>query len=633
MYNTKGPDYNAVPGDFTKSNIDFKPVTAPPTYLFNIAYGNRFLNNKLGLLIADNFQNQYYGNNSQLKPTVGDPKNNYLPSTTDIINRTFSNQELNNGLVVHADYKINDRNTISADNVLLYTYFSQALLSIDTTLAGGDAGRTIVGGKPIPGTGSVHENLQSTTNHQLLENFKLQGKHILSNHFLLDWTGVFSDATKKAPDFAGYTINKLIKYDSVANKFNSTPYYYDGGNRIWQHNQDKDYDALLNLTYKARLKEESVLELKIGGLYRHKERNNFQNEYILFAPGGDNAIGSRQQFTDIYSVRDSVINPNGSAGYDLNNYHAFENIKAGFAQFKIVSERLDVVGGVRLENTDQGYHFLQFEQDAPDNVSKTYSDILPSLMIKYKINAKTNLRASYFKSLSRPGYYEILPISQPQDAGGNTSKGNPELQHTTADNFDLRYEFFPKANQQFFIGGFYKKLQNPIENIFLGTTTSEPSNAKEATIYGGEIIYNRYFGDFGINANYAYTHSDVNGSKLDPKTGDTTYQHRPLQGQPENEFNLALEYKNDKAKFFIQVAYQYNGRTLYRVNPDLGYDYYQQPQSFVSLSADKGFGKHFTLFGKFNNLLNTATVIKTYNLTTGNDMTKASGIIGIRYSR
>jgi hypothetical protein len=71
---------------------------------------------------------------------------------------------------------------------------------------------------------------------------------------------------------------------------------------------------------------------------------------------------------------------------------------------------------------------------------------------------------------------------------------------------------------------------------------------------------------------------------------------------------------------------------LYRVNPDLGYDYYQQAQSFLSLSVDKGINKHFTLFGKFNNLLNTATVIKTYNLTTGNDMTKASGIIGIRYA-
>jgi TonB-dependent receptor len=632
VYDTKGPNYAATAKDFSVTNLDFKQVTAPPTSLFNITYGNRFFNNKLGILIADNFQNQYYGNNSQLNQTVANPQNNYLPVETDIANRFFSNQQLNNGLVLHADYAINSKNKISVDNVLLYSYFSQSYLSIDTTLVGGDAGRTLYRGKPVPGTGSIHEDNTSSTNHQLLENLKLEGKHIITDHLLVDWTGVISDATKKAPDRADYTTNKRISYDSVSNKFTSTPYYYDGGTRIWQRNEDKDYNALVNITYKTKLGN-STGEFKIGGLYRHKERDNFQNQYIQFAVGGDNSIGSRQQFTTIYNARDSIINPNGSAGYDLNNYHAFENITAGFAQFKIVSTKLDIVGGVRIENTDQGYHFLQFEQDAPDHVSKSYSDFLPSLQVKYKINDKTNLRLSYFKSLSRPGYYEILPISQPQDAGGNTGQGNPALQHTTADNFDLRYELFPKADQQLFIGGFYKRLVNPIEDAFISTTTYEPVNSNDATIYGGEIIYNRYFGNFGINANYAYTHSDVNGRKLDPRTGDTTYQHRALQGQPENEFNLALEYKNDKAKFFIQVAYQYNGRTLYRVNPDLGYDYYQQPQSFLSLSVDKGISKHFTLFGKFNNLLNTATVIKTYNLTTGNDMNNASGLIGIRYSR
>ena len=46
-----------------------------------------------------------------------------------------------------------------------------------------------------------------------------------------------------------------------------------------------------------------------------------------------------------------------------------------------------------------------------------------------------------------------------------------------------------------------------------------PVNSNPATIYGGEIIYNRYFGNIGINANYAYTYSDVNGQKKDPTTG------------------------------------------------------------------------------------------------------------------
>lgn len=632
VYDTKGPTYAAMPSDFSKSNIDFKQRSALPTGILGFTYGNRFLKNKLGLLIADNYQNQFYGSNSQLNPAVGDPKNNYLPINTDIINRTFSNQQLNNGLVVHTDYAINDRNKISADNVLIYSYFAQAVTSIDTTLTGGDAGRTLVNNKPVPGTGSIHEDFQSTTNHQILENFKLDGKHILSEHILLDWAGVFSDAKKEAPDRASYTLNKRIAYDSVSNTFQNTPYYYDGGNRIWQHNEDKDYDGILNLTYKSQL-EKVLLEIKAGGLYRHKERNNYQNEYVLFAPGGDNSIGSRQQFYDIYSVRDSIINPNGTSGYDLNNYHASEDITAGYAQFKITSARLDIIGGVRVENTSQGYHFLQFELDAPNNVVKSYSDLLPSLNLKYKLYDQTNIRASYFKSISRPGYYELLPIAQPPNTDGTQEIGNPALEHTTADNFDVRYEHFPTPDQQLFIGGFYKQLQNPIELSFdSNLDTFTPQNASAATIYGGEIIYNRFFGNIGINGNYAYTHSDVNGKKIDPNTGQQTYQHRPLQGQPDHELNLSLEYKDDHKKLFVQLSYQYNGRTLYRINPDVGYDYYQHPQSFLSLSADKVLNRHFTLFGKFNNLLNTPTTIYIDQLLTGRGISKASGLIGIRYS-
>ncbi len=630
-YDKIGPTYVPLPSDFSRSNLDFKNITAPPNTLFGFTYGKRFFNNKLGILVADNYQNQYFGDNSQLNPAAEDPNNGFKPYLTDIENRTYSNHQINNGLVLHADYNFDNRNKIILDNVLLYTYFAQAFLSTDTTIVGGDAPRTIYMGKPVPGTGSIHQDNTSSTYQQFLENLKIQGKHILTDHLLLDWTGVLSDAANKAPDRAEYTTNKRISYepDSV-NKFVSTPYYYDGSTRIWQHNEDKDYDGLLNLTYKTKLGK-NILELKAGGLYRHKERNNYQNQYILFAPGGNNNIGSRQQFVNIYSVRDSVINPNGTAGYDLNNYHVFEDITAAFGEFKLTVDKLDIVGGVRLENTSQGYHFLQFEQDAPDNVTKSYADILPSLNLKYRLNEQTNVRASYYASISRPGYYEIIPVTQPAGNDGTSDKGNAFLQHTTSNNFDLRYEFFPKPDQELFIGGFYKNLQNPIEYQFVDSYTYEPVNSPQATVYGAEATYTKFFGNFGITGNYSRTFSNVAGTYKDPATGNTVTQDRPLQGQADDELNLSFEYKNAVKKLFVQLAFQYTGKTLYRINQDLGGDYYQQPQSFLSLSADKAIGKHFTIFGKFNNLLNTATIIKIDGLVNGHDLTQPSGLVGIRY--
>lgn len=635
VYDRIGATYKATPADFSVSNLDFYDKNASPSALFGLTVGNRFFNKKLGVLIAETYQNQFFGSNSESNPTVPNPQNNFEPYITSIANRYFSNHQQNNGTNLHLDYKFNDKNKLILNNVYLHSQFNQAFYSEDTTLIGGDAGRSLYRGKPVPGTGSVHNAYRSTNNYQNLENLKLEGQHILSKHFLFDWAGVYSLATNKSPDRAQFNTNVRISYDSVSNTLNRTPEYYDGGNRIWQSNKDQDYDGLFNLTYKSNLKQHP-LELKAGGLYRHKQKENLQNEYIQFALGGANSIGSRQQFSTIYAARDSILNPNGTTGYDKNNFNAYENITAGYGEFKYSLRKLDIFGGIRVENTEQGYHYKQLVLDAVDHVKKTYIDILPSLHFKYRLNAKTNIRLSYFKSLSRPNYYEIIPYNR-LGINGDTQVGNPDLLHTTADNLDLRYEFFPKPDEQFFVGAFYKNLQNPIENAFVSSGSQlvfKPTNsASNATIYGVEVVYSRQFKNVGLSGNYAYVNSKVLAPKIDPFTNvRDKLQSRPLQGQAKHELNLSVDYNNPKKNYYLQLAYQYLGKTLSEVYPNYGYDYYQQPQSIVSASADKKIGKHFTLFGKFNNLLNAPKIIELNNLLTGKDVTKSSGIIGIRYT-
>ena len=64
--------------------------------------------------------------------------------------------------------------------------------------------------------------------------------------------------------------------------------------------------------------------------------------------------------------------------------------------------------------------------------------------------------------------------------------GNPNLKRTTADNFDLRYEYFPKGLDQLLAGVFYKRLNNPIEYALedVGTNTYyTPDNFGKASNY------------------------------------------------------------------------------------------------------------------------------------------------------
>ncbi|NLR82946.1 TonB-dependent receptor [Chitinophaga eiseniae] len=625
VFDKYGPSYVAKPGDFSRSNLDFKEKTAPPNTMAGITFGRRFMKRKLGILIADNFQQQYYGTNSEFNIVAPDNQNHFKPGITDVANRTYSTLQLNNGLTAHVDYNINDRNKLSLNNVFLYSKLVQSRLSIDTSITGGNGGR--VG----PGTGSIFNDNRSLTNNQYLENLKLEGKHILTKHLLFDWAGVYSSAVKRSPDRADISIDHKVNAD-----FTSTPYYFDGISRIWQHNSDKNNQVQGNLTYKEDMGQ-SLLELKVGGLYRHKIRDNAQDQYQLRPLLG--AGNTKQPFTDIYSAQWEVYNPKGTADYDVNAYHAFENISAGYGQAKLSFQRVEVMGGLRMEATSQGFDYANYIATLANNVRIKYRDLLPSAMVKFKLSNTTNLRASYYKSISRPNYFELVPYTI---LGTDFNQmGNPNLKHTVANNYDVRYEWYPKDDEQLFIGGFYKDLTNPIENVLQslsgGDLVYQPQNAAaRAKIGGAELAFTRFWGNIGVTGNYTYIYSDVYAPKIDPlaPTVDkrVVYQHRPLQGQANNVLNLSLEYRNTVKHLFAQLAYQYVGKTLSDLYFNTDYDYYQQPQSFLSLSADKTFNRHFTLFAKLNNLLNTPTVIRINGITVGKDIYNANFNIGLRYS-
>jgi len=623
-----GPGYKASPGYFSRSNLDFTKKNGPLTSLLGFTYGKRFFNNKLGFIVSDSYQNQYYGTNSEFNIAAPDPQNNNKPVINDVANRTYSTQQLNNGLSAHVDYRFDDKNKISLDNVFLYTYIAQARLSIDTSIRGGNGGR--VG----PGTGTVFNDNRSDIQNQYVENLKLSGKHIVASHFTFDWAGIYSNATANLPDRADLSINHLINPD-----FTSTPNYFNNVSRIWEKNGNKDLSALANLSYKTKIGENNSFELKAGGLYRHSTRFVIQNEYTLKAAPEPNGVKS--PFTDIYSSNWIVYDVTGSLTSDKANYTAYENISAGYGEFKLQLNKLDIIGGVRVEGTQQGYDTHPVVLDVQSSAKKTYTDILPSLQLKYKLTEKSNLRASYFQSISRPALYELVPTSTRGESTDVT--GNPFVLHSEAKNYDLRYELFPKDEEQFFIGGFYKEIKNPIEFQLLtlnsGQAVTTPQNFGTAKVEGAEMVYSRYFGNLGISANYTYTYSNIKTPKgFITKTAqgqDTSInrlQSRPLQGQTGDVLNLSLLYKNDKQKVFVQLSYTYTSRTLTYTYTGYGYDYYQQPQSFLSLSGEKGLSRHFTLTAKVNNILNTPTTVKIGNLVQARDLYNINFNAGLRYS-
>jgi outer membrane receptor protein involved in Fe transport len=98
--------------------------------------------------------------------------------------------------------------------------------------------------------------------------------------------------------------------------------------------------------------------------------------------------------------------------------------------------------------------------------------------------------------------------------------------------------------------------------------------------------------------------------------------------------NASLLYKDVKHGAFAQLSYEYQGKTLTFTSVYYQSDYYQRPLNTLAFSIEKDIQKHFTVFGKFNNLLNTRTVQYVQNrLQVSSDAFKATYSIGIRYDR
>jgi len=598
-----GAGYEAKPSDFGVSQLEYKNQNMPVNSLMSISIGNRVLNNKLGIIVAGSYQNIHRGTNSVFyvpdEPAALPYPNTYQFQELQL--RQFSNQQKRLGLFAKLDYFVNKKSRISLSN--FFTQLSEWQHRHYYNPLGTGAGLA---------TNDVHDRSKYTV--QNIYNSTLSGEHFLfDDQWKLNWSLAYSKATSNTPAWSD--MNVRYRYNNqVLQSQELLPV-----TQRWTNNNDEDKTAYLNVTRSVS----RTLELMAGGLARFKTRDNIYTEYELGTLLTDGS-GNYQAYTSIdkatfnfLPASNAFANPS-----DPNNYTAKENIIAYYLQGKYnPTERLQILGGVRTENTYQEYHSqLSIYKEGRDG-KITYADYLPSLHVKYELSEKQNLRLSYYAAISRPNYFEFIPTEISGDVF--TEAGNYNIKHTTADNYDLRYELFPGGNNQVLAGVFYKRLINPIEYGFVPVTVSTsnviPQNYGPATNYGFEFVTTKYVGVWGVSANYTYTNSSIVQQKKYKETvtntdGSTSIvnslvdQRRPLQGQSNHIANVSFLYKNSNIGFDAQLSWVYTGRRINIVSPYKDLDYWQRGFSQIDFSAEKRVFKKFNVFTKITNLLDAALI-------------------------
>lgn len=603
-----GKDYIATPYDFTYKNFDYKTKKLPLNGIAGFSIGNRFFKKRFGIIVAGSYQNLYRGSNSTWIKPENQPQPGNIPSFDDVFTRQYNTQQTRYGLHTKLDYIFNPRNKISLYNLYVKMDEIQNRETIDTSLSIGRSG---------VGTGNTYLLYRSRMQNQSIYNSTLQGDHKFLKYFKLNWSGVYSLAKSATPDWSEYQTVQVVGFDINKNQ-NSTPQvlnipFY----RIWTRNSDRDWAGYLNLSFNHKLLGQD-LTLAAGGLYRSKLRDNLYNEWDLIpktsstgqpVPYDGVLTPDKFQFNGTTAAQGNPVNP--------LTYTATEKILAYYGQATIVFfNKLTILGGVRVEQTEQGWTTAQDPKIAYGAIGVVpYTDFLPSAHLKYALTKNQNLRASYFTGINRPGFFEYVPFHINDD--NFSLSGNPTLKHATSKNYDFRYEYFPTAFDQLLLGAFYKEITNPIEMAveFTGTSSAalKPNNFGIATNYGFELGLTKYWGHVGFSGNYTYTDSKITTSKLfynSSYIAEKTTQTRPLQGQSPHIANASLLYKNQRIGLDAQLACVYTGRKITFVSPYKDLDYWQRRTIQLDFSVEKKMFKHFVIYCKINNLLNTPVIVE-----------------------
>ena len=617
-YEVNGPEYKTTISDFASGPTQIARQSMPaPNFVGGLSIGNRFWKDRIGVMLAGSIQNTFRGTErtyNSVKMASGEQAM-YIYS---LQHRYYSIHDLTAGVHAKVDLQL-ENNKFEWYNMYVRTNSKGVRYnnSVNTEYISSDSY-------------TQDDETRSLSQTQSIFATHIKGTHHLTKDFTVDWAGIFSQAKSEDPDRVYLSLTNTIQsadgvdgslWSGNKNIIKTMPKNME---RRFQHNTDKDWAGYINLTYNTQLGNDINALWKAGAQYRRKERGNRYYSYN-FTPTDISQKLDGNGFDQFAAIDWTCKTPYSQASQ--LNYDSKEHIGAAYIMTTLKSRWGELNAGLRAEHTNQIYTMLQKFRNMGQVGEQSYWDWLPSASLKWTPTKKMNVRLSYYRSINRPGFYEIVPY---QIMGEEyQEKGNPNLKRARIDNVDLRWEWFPSATEQVLAGVFYKYLQDPIEQVFvaadgkLGSGADAyymPDNLGNAKNYGFEIDVVKYIRHFGIKANYTYTHSRITTSKREYKEGSADYktgvtQTRPLVNQAPHTANLSLLYKDTNYGWNAQLAASYTGTKLALVSPFKDADQWDKAMFGLDFSMEKKFPCGVSVFLKANNLLDAKRerYLKTVN--------------------
>ncbi|GAA0731209.1 TonB-dependent receptor domain-containing protein [Sphingomonas japonica] len=403
--------------------------------------------------------------------------------------------------------------------------------------------------------------------------------------FDLDLRGAYANTKRKSPyeRFFRYTYNVLVgDYTNNLTNNSATVAFSDLNEDIWSGNADvsDEFDFGRPVTLSA------------GYAYTDTDR---QSSFFSFQYLANNLDLAQQQLRPDYLLSDFSIQQNGivlsntstfgGAAGNAPLYEAELTVNAGYVQAE--AELLDGVrltAGVRYEDATETVNpdpTGTGTDITPTSIANDY--FLPAATMTWNFAEDMQLRLHGSKTIARPQFRELARQVYRDYESDRLFYGNPNLVDSELINAEARYEWFFGRDQRFTLAGFYKKIDNPIEQIAFLPGGGESiqtgfSNAPEAELYGAEIEAQKYIpldflgGDLFATrrllllANYTYTQSEIKiGDELVSSPINDTFQAAnllfrdgaPLTGQSDHVVNAQIGIEDTETLSQLTLLFNY----------------------------------------------------------------------------
>ncbi|MFN8319452.1 MAG: TonB-dependent receptor [Saprospiraceae bacterium] len=389
--------------------------------------------------------------------------------------------------------------------------------------------------------------------------------------------------------------------------------------RIYRYLNEVNYNGRMDASYSLTLKNGMESKIKAGAFSTIKERD-FEIYNFIIRVNNQTELNLQGNPNNILQPGNLWTPANRTGAYVIGNYepantfNANQRIYAAYVMQELpVGQKLKLAYGVRFEKAETRYTGTNNQGTVIYNGQKVFdkASFLPSFSAVYEVLPKTNIRASFNRTLARPTFKENS-IAQIQDRiTDRTFLGNIGLKQTDINNYDLRLEKYLNGGELISISAFYKQFYNPIQLTVYDAanpTNFIPRNFKNTDVYGIEVEVSKKldfiaerFSPFSLSANYTVVKAGA-----------------PLVGLSPSIFNAALSYVDSQNGWEASASYNVQSSKLSIVGIGRIEDIYERPFKSLNARISKQFGsnKEFSLAILGENLLNSQK-LRSYNTFDG----------------